>query len=542
MQVVFSMILKSGRFKVDLKLKIKTMTKKILYSLVVLLGATAVISSCSKEEKAQEQIVKTYSVSIPASFASTKVVADGGAATFSTSERIYVRNISKGNASDESYLTPDANASQATLIGDLSGTYAVGDTLMLLYNCSSSQTINYLNQDGTLADVVDAAIAMVSVTEVAGSNIKTTYANFENQQSIFKFTFKHNGATLKVKSVKIESTQSKLVYLYRPISDRDFYDNITVSTTSALTTVYVALRFTKTPNDIIKFTVTDEDDKVYFGAKNSPASGFDCSKFYTSTVVVNPQLYSVSDSKQVYFSPGNLWRFSFTYAFEEQPYPYYCSFTFDGEIPYSFTGYAGYGYGDTDPASSIRTSYFQWPEIISDGVTSDSPKLFSVAGSEYNDWRVLTWEEWHYLLFERTMSNESDGVGRFYAISDTQGRAGLLIPNDYASAEDVAGLNATHFNQGYVQEDGLTENVDFNSYIAKGLTFLPACGRWHIVSNASPWESANITAYYRTASAPDTGYGHLPVYLLFTTYQVGLFGNNDNQLYRHSVRLVRDAN
>ena len=166
--------------------------KRYLYPLALFLCIVAIsVVSCSKEDNTKPQEPEhSYKVSIDASFASTKVVADGGAATFSTSEKIYVCNTSKSNALDSNPLQPAYDGSVTRLEGSLQGTYNVGDVLYLLYNSNELGVVDYTSQNGALANVVDAAVATVTVTSVGDNTIETTLAQFENIQSIFKLTFK----------------------------------------------------------------------------------------------------------------------------------------------------------------------------------------------------------------------------------------------------------------------------------------------------------------------------------------------------------------
>ena len=271
------------------------MRKNLIYSVAILLVAMLATISCSKESSELENQINgngyKYKVSIPAEKKSTKVVADGGTATFKTTENVYICNTSNNNTIDAGVLHPNANAATATFEGTLTSNYSVGNSLKVLYNTTSEGIADYSSQDGTLEGVIDAGVATVSVTNVSNGNIQTTRADIENLQSIFKFTFKSEGTTLNVKSVTITSEGNKLQQSYNVVSGTPVYGSVSLSNTTAQSALYGALRFTQTASDPIIFVVKDENDKLYIGTKNAPASGFATNKFYTSTVNVEKNAF-----------------------------------------------------------------------------------------------------------------------------------------------------------------------------------------------------------------------------------------------------------
>ena len=204
---------------------------------------------------------------------------------------VYVYNKTQGYLQSTSYLEPGGTGTSTTLEGTFdSGKYAVGDELMLLLNYSISYgSFNYVNQTGELnyiSKFVDCAIADVTVTEIDGSDVKTTRAQFKNQQSIFKLNFTFQDKPLKVKSVKVEKEDGKLWQRYNPFDDSRTYNRqgeVTAEVDEATDDIWVALRNESPDADTYTFTVTDEYGGEYVGVKEK---GFDIGKFYTATIPV----------------------------------------------------------------------------------------------------------------------------------------------------------------------------------------------------------------------------------------------------------------
>ena len=457
------------------------MRKHTIYPAIFFLAAGLAFSSCSKNSTEPEKTEnnKFLKVSVPAGFASSKAVADGGSATFKKGEKIYVYNYSS-KVIDSKTLTPDANAASANLVGELTeSNYRQNNILWLFYNVTSGSYTDYTSQDGTLETVVDAAVATgdasAHVIEKTEETMTISSVSFSNIQSIFKFTFKHNGSTLNVKSVHIVSGGNNLVQKYTNTDASEIYGPITVTNSTPLSAVYVGLRFKAAANDPIHFIVMDEDGDLYTATKNAPATGFAINKFYNSTINVTAGItdgfdrFTVNSAKKVvYFSPGNLIYDGTEYSFETTPFS---------------VNKGSLGYGGGAPSASSARGYFLWAHIAT---ANDTPVYFEVpAGSGKNNWRVLTANngEWEYIFNNRTMTNS---VEKYYLVKDPSGNFGILLTPDGASVSDADGLVASDVNL----------NVDYKSYVAKGFVFLPAAGRY----TSSSWQNAGVWGSYLSTS------------------------------------------
>ena len=490
------------------------MRKSIIKIFALLLVAGVAFVSCSKESSEIESPSNGYKVSIPANKISSKAVADGGTATFKTTENVYVCNTDNGNAIDATVLHPSADAASANFEGTLVGDYEEGQTLKILFNTNDSGVADYSAQNGTLEGVVDAGVASVSITDISGGTITTGKATIDNLQSIFKFTFKNGTTTLNVKSVTISSAGNKLQTQYDVVNETATYSYLTVSNGTAQSTIYAALRFTSTANDPITFLVTDENGVQYLGHKNAPSTGFAVGKLYTSTIIVTPIAFSVASGTSVVFSPGNLVKTDNTYAVGSGNETY----AFES-VPFNTNG-GSLGYGGDAPSATSARGYFTWSEIAT---ASNTPRLFTIKG--VSGWRTLTQSEWAYLLNSRSIGT---GLYRYYKVKNASGQAGLVITPDNATTDDTNALGLVAGSKA--------RQVDINACIAKGFVFLPGVGYYE---NSWSRASSDYYCYYWTSTMSKTdGYGNH----LFTspnTTSISYTGNIRVSDYL-SVRLVHD--
>lgn len=296
------------------------------------------LSACSSEDNlsinpqpAQSE-VHTYHVCIPASFgddAQTRAVTTGTdpisskenlIGQFMTTENVVVYNMTTGedaNIGSWTYLHPDAdNATTANLTGDLSfsSSIAEGQTLRLIYN-SSDKYFTYsvwdadpaqiVSEPGTLAGLsnYDFAVADVTISSVSGSGpytLTTSPANFENLQSMFKFTFTGLPTGVGVQMLSVSSENLYISTSHSPVNGYEqYYAPVYISLDDAARAangagvVYAAIRFRETSEDNITFTVTGTDGNIYTATKHT--TGFSNGKYYTPTIA----LTKVADTKTI---------------------------------------------------------------------------------------------------------------------------------------------------------------------------------------------------------------------------------------------------
>ena len=110
-------------------------------------------------------------------------------------------------------LTASGNGSSTTLQGKISGKIKKDDVLTLKF-----LSPDYASQDGSIEYIsahCDYAVANVTVTDVEGTSVTTTSAQFENQQAIVKFN-------LNVSARPLIVTLPKQTITVTPSSARDW--------------------------------------------------------------------------------------------------------------------------------------------------------------------------------------------------------------------------------------------------------------------------------------------------------------------------------
>lgn len=197
-------------------------------------------------------------------------------------------------------------------------------------------------------------------------------------------------------------------------------------------------------------------------------------------------LFSVSDTKQIYFSKGNLqyqasmnkWRFA------ENQYDYVgeansnISSYYDGWIDLFGWGTSGYNHGAVcyQPWSTSNNDedYFAYGNYnynLSDqtGQADWGYNVISNGGNTFRLWRTLTNEEWVYLINTR---NTSSGIKYAKAqVNDIKGV--ILLPDNWSS--DTYSLNNTNTSYAAYTTNVIT-TTNWSILEQAGAVFLPAAG------------------------------------------------------------------
>ena len=223
--------------------------KKIYIHIMMLAAmvvAGAAMTSCQKEEAATGKFSMTVNATKGGGNAKALSEDDHTInATWTVGERVTVYNITKGEPL-EGYLEAQSAGASTTLNGTVTGTIAVGDSLLLKF-----LSPDYDSQDGTLAYIAahcDYAEARVKVSDNSGSNVRiTAAANFVNQQAIVKFTLKNTSdAAISVTPLKVS----------------DGTHTYTVTPASATSEIYVAMP--SFSGGTVSITAFDGDDTYFY--------------------------------------------------------------------------------------------------------------------------------------------------------------------------------------------------------------------------------------------------------------------------------------
>lgn len=225
----------------------------------------------------------------------------------------------------------------------------------------------------------------------------------------------------------------------------DFTSNITGLT--ANNTYYVRAYATNSKG-------TSYGERKTFKAQDAPIGG------------INGR-YSISGTKQVWFSQGNLQYNASTnkWRFAESQLDYIGSN--NSYISPSYNGWIdlfGWGTGDKPTNSSLSNSDYST-------FTDWGNKPITNGGYVANKWRTLTSDEWEFLMYDRTTSS-----GIRYAKAIVNGERGVIIlPDDWKSS--YYSLNSTNSSSGQYSSNIVSMSNWTNKFEANGAVFLPTAGK-----------------------------------------------------------------
>ena len=178
-------------------------------------------------------------------------------------------------------------------------------------------------------------------------------------------------------------------------------------------------------------------------------------------------LFSVSDSKQVYFSKGNLQHVDGTWQFATNQYDYLCF-----------------------PQFSDPTDYFTY-----DGYTCP------------DGWRNMSRAEWTFVITNRSVSNTlSDGARFTLATIGGSHRGMILFPDNYTHPEGTGFVAGT-----YNATSDYTATVSLEGWAlmeAAGCVFLPAAG-W---LNGESLQDIGGWGLYRSTTLSDTKWAYVSTF------------------------------
>lgn len=233
-------------------------------------------------------------------------------------------------------------------------------------------------------------------------------------------------------------------------------------------------------------------------------------------------IFSVSDSKRVFFSKGNLqytpktriWRFA------ESQLDYIGSA--NSNISSYYKGWIdlfGWGTGNK-PANSLPVTFY-YSTFTDWGINP-----ISNGGNQANQWRTLTYDEWKYLMFSRTTNS-----GILYAKAMVNGVNGVLIlPDDWSTS--YYSLNSTNIHTAPFSSNTITSYDWTNSLEAHGAVFLPAAG----FRNDTSVDDVGTYGYYWSSTPNENGYSAYFLYFFDGSLSVSSY----LRYYGRPVRLVAD--
>ena len=268
--------------------------------------------------------------------------------------------------------------------------------------------------------------------------------------------------------------------------------------------------------DIKKFTTA----KVNTGNTDNPNSKYKAKPF------------SVSASKQVYFSPGNLqyhpanneWRFAENQADYVGSANSNISATYNGWIDL-------FGWGTGNAPTKSSTSYSDYQTFVDWGtnqIGSDTP----------NTWRTLTYDEWMYIFYNRPNAQSLFALGSVNGVNGT-----IILPDNWTTPAGVSFVASTTkglYWDGSYYYNSNGDNFSHNTYTSEQWSKMEQAGAVFLPTSGRRWGTgvANVGYLGSYWSSPEIG--ELDACRVgFDSYS--LYPRNDyDRFYGFSVRLAQD--
>ena len=198
-------------------------------------------------------------------------------------------------------------------------------------------------------------------------------------------------------------------------------------------------------------------------------------------VDISQYAFSVSSSKQVYFSPGNLQYTQSTniWSFAENQYDYIGTDNVTGGSV-SSDEYGDYKYGT---ALADKVDLFGWSTATTNFGVSTSTASSDYSGSFVdwgtnkigndapNTWRTLTYDEWDYVVFYRPNASSLKGVAQVNGVNGL-----ILLPDSWSCPADITFKSGFHSSYGveyYAAYQTFTAD-QWSKLASAGAVFLPA--------------------------------------------------------------------
>ena len=182
-------------------------------------------------------------------------------------------------------------------------------------------------------------------------------------------------------------------------------------------------------------------------------------------------VFSVSDSKQVTFSKGNLQytQSTNTWSFAENQYDYLgeANIAIDADVLADKVDLFGWSIGATNFGVSTSLDDNDYSGSFVDWGTNQ------IGADAPNTWRTLSYDEWNYLLNTRTNASSLKGVAQVNGVNGL-----IFLPDNWTCPAGVT------FKSGFHSESSVEAYGQYQTFSADqwsklesaGAVFLPAAG------------------------------------------------------------------
>jgi hypothetical protein len=259
-----------------------------------------------------------------------------------------------------------------------------------------------------------------------------------------------------------------------------------------------------------------------------------------SSTVKNYGGFSVSATKQVTFSPGNLQytQSTNTWSFASAQYEMIGT---DNVIGGSVSIDGKLGYKKSGTALADKIDLFGWSTSVTDfgvGIYDDDNNDYSgsfvdwgtnkIGEDAVNTWRTLTYDEWYYLRKSRPNANDLVGVAQVNGVNGL-----IFLPDNWVCPPDVTFRSGFHSDEGadYFAPYQIFTADQWATLESAGAVFLPAAGYRY---NYSIGRVSGLGNYWSAVKKDSES----PYYFFFYSSRADM--GSYNRLLRQSVRLVKD--
>ncbi len=511
-----------------------------LFSIAALAIGLAAVSSCSKDDSiereapqpaaAEEQIVKDNIVTLTSTVgfdeASTRALTAAGVMTFAAGDKIAVIYTNTSNQTVKAESLPLES-------GNITNEGKNAAFTVTLTNPKASGAVRYIYPAAMAAATVDAGTATTADATINYGALSSQEGTLDALSSKYTLAVFDGSLTAETTLPASASLANKIAFLAITLKNADGSKEITstitgmtlsdgtysysVTRSAAAGPIYVAIRPTSDATiDITATNGTKNYTKTLTSKTYAASNGYNVSWRMTEKSDVLAGEFSVSSTKKVKFSKGNLRYASGTWSFFDNQYDYYTSYSADAWDKFGWSTSANtYGMNTSTINSTYSGDFVDWGATMGTG------------------WFTLSSAEWTYLFNTRSASTVGGTAKGRYAKAKVNNVQGIILfPDTYTHPDGVTapkGVNATG-NTGWNGNN--YSSADWTKMESAGCVFLPAAGYRYgsSVNNAGTW------GYYWSATL---GTGN--------AYDVGFNSDyldpalNEERYYGRSVRLVRQV-
>lgn len=240
-------------------------------------------------------------------------------------------------------------------------------------------------------------------------------------------------------------------------------------------------------------------------------------------------LFSVSDTKQVYFSQGNLQyqASTNTWRFAENQYDYIGEA--NSNISSSYNGWIDlFGWGTGDNPINTSTDNYDYNIFYDWGNNA-----ISNGGDTSNIWHTLTLDQWLYIIETRnTISSILFAKAKVNYINGI-----ILFPDNWNS--DTYSINNPNSKESSYTSNIINSSNWIDIFESNGAVFIPAAGHRDLLhfDFSNGIRDCGWGCRYWSSTNTDTENAY---YLSSDDNYLSMY--NESRSYGRSVRLVQDAN